>query len=46
MSLTYTPIRALIFDFSYGYEQRDSNEPVHAYNDGLASISVKFMFST
>jgi exopolysaccharide biosynthesis operon protein EpsL len=44
VSLTYTPIRALIFDFSYGHEQRDSNEPVHAYNDGLASIGAKFMF--
>ena len=44
VSLAYTPIRALIFDLSYGHEQRDSNVPVRAYNDGLASASVKFMF--
>jgi exopolysaccharide biosynthesis operon protein EpsL len=44
LTFAYTPIRALIFDLSYGHEQRDSNQPVHAYNDGLASIGAKFIF--
>jgi exopolysaccharide biosynthesis operon protein EpsL len=44
-SMTYTPIRSLIFDVSFGHEQRDSNQPQHAYNDGLASVGVKFFIS-
>jgi exopolysaccharide biosynthesis operon protein EpsL len=44
-SMTYTPIRSLIFDVSFGHEQRDSNQPQHAYNDGLASLGVKFFIS-
>jgi exopolysaccharide biosynthesis operon protein EpsL len=44
-SITYTPIHSLIFDASFGHEQRDSNQPLKAYNDGLASIGVKFFIS-
>ena len=44
LSLAYTPIRALAFDLSYGHEQRDSNEPLRSFNDGLATAGVKFIF--
>jgi Putative beta-barrel porin 2 len=43
-SITYTPIHALILDFSYRHEQRDSNVQLRTYTDGLASAGVKFMF--
>jgi hypothetical protein len=43
-SITYTPTRSLTFDMSYRHEQRDSNQPLRAYNDDMASVGVKFMF--
>jgi Putative beta-barrel porin 2 len=43
-SITYTPIRALILDFSYRHEQRDSNVQLRTYKDELASAGVKFVF--
>jgi Putative beta-barrel porin 2 len=43
-SISYAPTRSLTFDVSYRHEQRDSNQPLRAYNDGLASAGVKFMF--
>jgi hypothetical protein len=43
-SITYTPIRALTLDVSYRHEQRDSNQRLRTYTDGLASAGVKFAF--
>jgi hypothetical protein len=43
LNFTYTPIRALTFDASYIHEQR-STEILRAYNDGLATAGVRFMF--
>jgi hypothetical protein len=43
-SITYTPMRALIIDVSYRHEQRDSNQRLRTYTDGLASAAVKFVF--
>jgi hypothetical protein len=43
-SITYTPMRALIFDFSFRHEQRDSNVQLRTYTDELASAGVKFVF--
>jgi hypothetical protein len=43
-SITYVPIHALSFDFSYRHEQRDSNVHLRTYTDGLASAGVKFVF--
>lgn len=43
-SLSYAPTRSLTFDFSFHHEQRDSNQPLRAYTDGLASADVKFVF--
>jgi len=43
-SLTYSPTRALTFDVSYHHEQRDSNQRLRTYTDGLTSAGVKFVF--
>jgi hypothetical protein len=43
-SITYVPIHALSFDFTYRREQRDSNQHLRTYTDGLASAGVKFVF--
>ena len=44
LDLKYTPLRALIFDLSYRHEQRDSNERLRTYTDGLAMAAVKFLY--
>jgi exopolysaccharide biosynthesis operon protein EpsL len=44
LNLTYAPIRALTCDASFVHEQRGSNELIRAYNDGLATAGVRFMF--
>jgi exopolysaccharide biosynthesis operon protein EpsL len=43
-SLSYTPFRALIFNFSFANTQRDSNQALFVYNDKLARASVSFKF--
>jgi hypothetical protein len=43
-SITYAPMRALIFDFSFRHEQRASNVQLRTYTDELASAGVKFIF--
>jgi hypothetical protein len=44
LSLTYTPLRWLLFDFIYHHEQRSSNQPALGYGDDLAQAGVKFRF--
>ena len=43
-ALQYTPIRALVFTFSYRHELRNSNQPALGYSDGIANAGVKFKF--
>jgi hypothetical protein len=43
-SIIYTPIRSLIFNFSFANTQRDSNQALFTYNDRLARASVTFKF--
>jgi hypothetical protein len=42
MSMVYTPIRALAFNFSYRHEQRKSNDPFFQYDDRVAAVGVTF----
>jgi hypothetical protein len=44
LDLGYLPLKSLVFDFSYRREQRDTNEFLRAYTDGIASATVKFVF--
>jgi hypothetical protein len=43
-AVQYTPIRALVFTFSYRHELRNSNQPQFGYGDDIANAGVKFKF--
>jgi hypothetical protein len=42
--LEYTPIRSLVFTFTYRHELRISNQAQFGYNDDIANAGVKFKF--
>jgi hypothetical protein len=42
--LQYTPIRALVFTFSYRHELHNSNDIEFSYNDSIVNAGVKFKF--
>jgi hypothetical protein len=42
--LEYTPIRSLVFAFTYRHELRISNQGQFGYNDDIANAGVKFKF--
>ena len=43
-TMTYTPTRSLAIDVAYRREQRDSNQELRGYKDGLASAGLRFSF--
>ncbi len=43
-SIVYSPRRALSINFSYRYEQRNSNQAQYKYNDNLVNAGLTYQF--
>jgi hypothetical protein len=43
-SIIYTPTRALMFNFSYSHQQRDSNQAAFEFDETSASAAITFKF--